>query len=355
MQIRKNHKISKKSGTIPGSLIHIGEQKAEKQKISIIDYDKDNFEEKEIENIEDCFPFKEKQSVTWINIDGLHNVESIGKLGSNFGIHPLILEDILNTGQRPKTEDFEDHLFMVLKMLKLNEKNSEIDVEQVSIILGNNFVISFQECEGDVFTNIRERIRKNKGRIRKMEADYLAYSLIDAVVDNYYFILENFGEKIEILEDNLINSPEPDTLEQIYKLKRTLIGLRKSVWPLRELILTLTREESKLITAKTGIYFRDVYDHTIQVIDTIESYRDMVAGMLDIYLSSVSNKMNEVMKVLTIFAAIFIPLTFIAGIYGMNFQFLPELAWKWAYPCWWILVIAIGGGMLVYFKKKKWL
>jgi len=355
MRKKNNFKISKKAGSIPGSMIHLGEKKTEKLKITIIDYDKENFEEKEVSNIEECFKFKEKPSVTWINIDGLHDVETIEKLGNNFGFHPLILEDIVNTQQRPKTEDFDDYLFIVLKMLRINDISSEIEAEQISIILGENFVISFQEYEGDVFTNVRERIRKNKGRIRKLKADYLSYSLVDAIVDNYFAILENYGEKIEYLENNLIKSPEPDTLEQIYKLKRTFLSLRKSVWPLRELIVFLTRGESELIAEKTSIYFRDVYDHIIQIIDTIESFRDMVTGMLDIYLSSVSNKMNEVMKVLTIFAAIFIPLTFLAGIYGMNFDVLPELHWKWSYLYWWISVIIVAGGMLFYFKKKKWL
>ncbi len=356
MKKQKNKvRLSNNAGTIPGTLIHIGEKKTENQKVTIFDYDTNELIEKEIVNMDELLTFREKPTVTWINIDGLHEVKTIEKIGSIFEIHPLVLEDILNTKQRPKTEDFTDYVFIAMKMLSLDKNNMDIISEQFSMILGKNFVISFQEFEGDVFKNVRDRIRTAKGRIRRMKSDYLTYSLVDAIIDNYFGILENFGEKIETLEDIIIESPQSDTLEEIYKLKRTFINLRKSVWPLRELISSIIRDESELFTSKTNIYFRDVYDHTIQVIDTIESYREMVSGMLDIYLSSMSNKMNEIMKVLTIFAAIFIPLTFLAGIYGMNFKFLPELNWKWAYPVWWILALVIGIGMLLYFKKKKWL
>ncbi|MFB0509709.1 MAG: magnesium/cobalt transporter CorA, partial [bacterium] len=303
--------------------------------------------------IEECFPFKDKPTVTWINIDGIHKVEVIEKIGNCFNLHPLILEDILNTGQRPKIEDFGEHIFLVLKMLYYLEK--EITIEQVSLILGPNFVISFQEREGDVFNNIRERIRNNKGRIRKMGADYLAYSLLDAIVDGYFVILEKVGEEIEDIEEKLIKNPTPKTVQIIHNLKREMISLRKSVWPLREVVGVLERGESALIKKTTGIYLRDVYDHTIQVIDTIETYRDMISGMLDIYLSSISNRMNEVMKILTIIATIFIPLTFIAGIYGMNFRFMPELGWRLGYPAVLFIMVIIGIVMLFYFRRKKWL
>ncbi|MDH4221997.1 MAG: magnesium/cobalt transporter CorA, partial [candidate division Zixibacteria bacterium] len=238
-----------------------------------------------------------------------------------------------------------------------NDKNTEIVIEQISLILGSNFVISFQEgIEGDVFNPLRERIRAGKGRIRQLGTDYLAYSLIDAVVDNYFIILEKLGEKIESREEELVTNPTPETLQTIHNLKREMIFLRKSVWPLRELISKLEREESSLIHESTGLYLRDVYDHTIQVIDTVETYRDMLSGMLDIYLSSVSNRMNEVMKVLTIIATIFIPLTFVAGIYGMNFEFMPELKWHWVYPwAFWLVIAGITGFLVFYFKRKKWL
>jgi magnesium transporter len=344
---------SVKGGLPPGTLVHIGERKTEKTRITIIDYDETQFEEKQAKRIEECFPFKDKPTVTWINIDGIHQVEIIEKLGSHFGLHPLLLEDILNTEQRPKMEDFGDYIFVVLKMLYHNE--AEIEAEQVSLIFGSNFVISLQEREGDVFDPIRERIRKGKGRIRKAGADYLAYALLDAIVDNCFLILETLGERIEDTEQQLAANPVPETLQLIRKLKKGMIFLRKAIWPLREVVSGLERCESVLIHESTGAYLRDVYDHTIQVIDTVESYRDMVSGMLDIYLSSISNKMNEVMKVLTIFAAIFIPLTFVAGIYGMNFRFMPELGWQWGYPMILIVMGSIAAGMLNYFRRKRWL
>jgi len=348
-------RISKTSGHMPGELVHVGEKKIDKVKITVIDYDVGNFQEKEVKNIEEVFPFKETPTVTWVNIDGLHEVDIIEKIGNNFQMHPLTLEDIVNTSQRPKYEDFDKYIFVVLKMLMLDDAKKEIISEQVSLIFGFDFVISFQEREGDVFNPIRERIRKAKGRIRKMGADYLAYSLLDAVVDNYFSILEKLGEKIEDMEEELVTNPMPQTLQAIHNLKRDTIFLRKSVWPLREVISSLERGESKLIKKGTHIFLRDVYEHTIQVIDTIETFRDMVSGMLDIYLSSVSNKMNEIMKVLTIFAAIFIPLTFIAGIYGMNFEFMPELKWKWGYFYLLGLMAVVGFGMLFHFRRKKWM
>ena len=346
---------SKSRGLPPGSLVHVGEKKTEKVRISLIDYSVGKFEEKEINNVEECFSFKRKPSITWINVDGLHEVDVIEKLGKCFEIHPLVLEDILNTDQRPKIEDFDNYIFFILKMLYINEKTKEIHSEQVSLILGKNFVISFQESKGDVFDTVRERIRKGKGRIRKMGSDYLVYSLIDAVVDNYFSILEKIGDDVEGMENDVVTSPDPELLQKIYNLKREMIYLRKSVWPLREVINGLLREESKLIKNSTQIFLRDLYDHTIQTIDTIETFRDMISGMLDIYMSSVSNKMNEIMKVLTIFAAIFIPLTFIAGIYGMNFQYMPELSIQWAYPAVWIIIIIVTATLLAYFKHRKWL
>jgi magnesium transporter len=348
-------KSSKSRGLPPGSMVHIGERKTDKVKISLIDYSVGKYDEKEITNIEDCFPFKNRSSVTWINVDGLHEIDIIEKLGNSFDIHPLVLEDIVNTDQRPKMEDYEKYIFFVLKMLLIDDKTNMIHSEQISIILGQNFVISFQEAIGDVFDHVRERIRKGKGRIRKMGADYLAYALIDAIIDNYFIILEKIAEKVESLEEDLVSNPTSDILQHIYNLKREIIYLKKSVWPLREVINGLLREESDLIKDTTNIYLRDLYDHAIQVIDTIESYRDMVSSMLDIYMSSVSNKMNEVMKVLTIFAAIFIPLTFIAGVYGMNFQHMPELSVPWAYPAVWIVIIGVGVSLLAYFKHKKWI
>ena len=352
---RKIKRQSKTAGLPPGTLVHVGERKTEEVRITFMDYDEHDFQEKQVSNIEDCFPFKNTSTVTWINIDGLHNTEIIEKLGREFELHPLILEDILNTGQRPKFEDVDNYVFTVLNMLSYDEPNQTTQAEQVSLVLGANFVISFQESIGDVFEQIRDRIRNSKGRIRKMGSDYLTYALLDAIVDNYFLILEKFGEKIEYMEEGLVSEPTEKTLQQIHAIKREMVFLRKSVWPLRELINSLVRSESKLIKESTGIYLRDVYDHTIQVIDTVETFRDMVSGMLDIYLSSISNRMNAVMKVLTIIATIFIPLTFVAGIYGMNFKYMPELDCKWGYPIVLIVMAVAGGAMLIYFKRKKWL
>jgi len=348
-------KSSNKRGLSPGTVVYVGEEKTEKVKITVMDYHETHFVEQELTKVEECIPFKAKPTVTWINIDGIHEVDIIEKIGKDFDLHPLLLEDIVNTGQRPKIEDFGPYLFIVLKMLFYDDQEEEVNAEQVSIILGENFVISFQERKGDVFNPIRERIRNAKGRIRKMGADYLAYALLDAIVDGYFTILEKIGEDVENKEEDLVIHPKPATLQKIHNLKRETIFLRKSVWPLREVINGLQRGESALIQDTTQMYLRDVYDHTIQVIDTVETFRDILSSMLDLYLSSISNNMNEVMKVLTIFAAIFIPLTFIAGVYGMNFKYIPELEWQWGYPLVWLIMLAVGVSMLAYFRKKKWI
>ena len=336
--------------------MHIGEKKRDEVRITVIDYDPEGFQEKQITAIDECFLFREKPSVTWINVDGLHQPEIIQKLGDCYGFHPLVLEDILNTGQRPKLEDYTEYLYIVLKMLYPDAAGRGIVIEQISLVVGDNFIISFQEgIEGDVFGPLRERISHDKGRIRKMGADYLAYSLIDAVVDSYFGILERLGEEIEDTGDRLVTDSAVETLQTIHFLKRELIFLRKAVWPLREVVSGLERGESPLMRDTTRIYMRDVYDHTIQIIETVETFRDMVSGMIDIYLSGVSNRMNAIMKVLTIIATIFMPLTFLAGVYGMNFKHMPELDWQWGYPALWCVMIAIGISMLIYFRRRKWL
>lgn len=348
-------RAAKELGLPPGTPVYVGERKDEKVRISVLDYDELKCDEKEVKEIEECYLFKDTSTVTWINIDGIHQVDLIEKIGRHFGLHPLIQVDIVNTEQRPKIEDFGSYIYVVLKMIYHDKNEDENKIEQVSLILGENFVISFQEKEGDIFNHVRERIRSGKGRIRKMKADYLAYVLLDAVVDNYFFVLEKTGEKIEELEDKVVSEPRPGTLQEIHKLKRGMIFLRRSVWPLREVISILERGESSLIQETSRIYLRDVYDHTIQVIDSVETFRDMLSGMHDTYLSSISNRMNEIMKVLTIIATIFIPLTFIAGIYGMNFRFMPELDWRWGYFAVWIVMIAVVVLMVFFFKRKKWL
>jgi len=345
------HKQSKVAGLAPGTLVHIGEQRIAKPIMSSIQYDASSIEERPLENLDIS---SIKTGVRWVNIDGLHDTQLIASVGKQLSVHPLTLEDILNTGQRPKFEEMDDYLFAVLKMIYIDSETHELQIEQVSIILKENEVISFQEQTGDVFEQVRGRIRKKKGRIRDMGPDYLFYTLIDAVVDHYFSVMEVFSDRIEGIEDKLITSPMSDDLQEIYMLKRQLLLVRKAAWPLREAISTLHKSEHDLLHKDTSIYFRDVYDHTIQTIDTIETLRDMISGMLDVYLSSVSNKMNEVMKVLTIFAAIFIPLTFIAGIYGMNFKYMPELDWSYGYFTVLGIMFIVCAIMLLYFKRKHW-
>jgi magnesium transporter len=351
---------TQKIGLPPGTLVHVGDKKAKKAKITIIDYDQQKFNEITVEKVEDCFAYLENPTITWINVDGIHQLEIIEKLGSCFDLHPLVQEDIVNTGQRPKMENFEKYIFFVLNMFYYNEEINEIKSEQVSLILGPNFVISFQEEEGDVFDPVRKRLRNPKGKIKKEGADYLAYALMDVIVDNYFAVLEKVGEKIEELEKQLVDEPTQKTLTDIHGLKRELLILRKSVWPLREVLSNLTRTEPELITDNTRLYIRDVYDHTIQIMDTTDTYRDLLSGLIDLYMSSISNKMNQVMQVLTIIATIFIPLSFITGLYGMNFDQssspfnMPVLGWYWGYIFVWAIMIATVMIMIAYFKIKKW-
>jgi magnesium transporter len=347
-------KRSKKAGLVPGSLVHIGKRYAEKSKITLIRFDEFSIIEKEIAGAADLSTEKNQPGLTWINIDGLHDVQLLEEIGNIFGVHPLIMEDILNTDQRPKTEDFAEYIYIVLKTFH-NHSDENLNAFQVSIILGHNFVLSFQEKESSLFDPIRERLRGNKGRIRRSGADYLAHAVIDNIVDNYFILLENLEEKIEKLEDDLVKQTTPTRLETIHRLKREMIVLRKALWPLREAISSLQRSDSPLINESSVVYFKDVFDHIIAIIDTVDTYRDMLAGMLDIYLSSTSVKLNEVMKVLTIIATIFMPLTFLAGVYGMNFRYMPELAWHWGYFAIWAVMLIIAILMLIFFRRKKWL
>ena len=346
----------KQSGLPPGSLVHTGTKKIEKVAIDVTEYSEETFEEKRIEKAEDIFRYKESNLNSWINICGLHDTSVLEKIGNHFNIHSLVLEDILNTEQRPKLDDYESHLYCVLKSIEFDETPGEITSEQVSFVLNKNWLITFQERMPDCFDPIRERLRKSKGRIRKCGADYLMYTLMDLVVDNYFSVLEKIGDSIQDLEDELVTNPKNENLNTIYKLRRELLFLRKSVLPLREVLNTMVRDEFDQISEGTDVFIRDVYDHVIQVMDTIETYREMISGMLDTYLSSVSNRMNEVMKVLTIIATIFIPLTFIAGVFGMNFDHFPELHWRWFYPWgFWTTIIVLGIVMFLFFKRKKWI
>jgi magnesium transporter len=347
---------TKKVGSSPGTFVLVGEKKMEKTVITVMDYNESSYEFKEVEKVEDTFQYKENQNVTWINIYGLHEPEILEKVGNHFGIHQLVLEDIANTTHRPKMELYDNFIFIVLKMIWYNEENeNELHAEQISLIYGKNFVICFQERKGDIFQSIRERIKENQTRVRKSGADYLTYRIMDIIVDHYFLVLEKLGDQIENLDEDVINNPDKDTIQKIYGLKRQLIFLRKAIWPLRELASNITREENSLFKKTTFPFLRDLYDHTIQVIETLETYRDLVSGLLDMYMTTISNKMNEVMKVLTIIATIFIPLTFLAGIYGMNFEFMPELKWHYSYPILLIGMALIGLGMFIFFRKKGWL
>jgi magnesium transporter len=349
----KLRRLSKKAGLAPGTLVFTGAEKTDKVTIRVLDYDEKDYKEIQVENIEDIMPFKETNTVTWVDIRGLQDISVIEKLGQIFSIHPLVLEDVVHPIQRPKMEEFDTYIFFVLRMFYFDNEN--IVEEQISIILGENYVVTFQERPGDVFDPVRERIRSGTFRIRKSKSDYLLYTLIDAIVDNYFVILEKIGDTTEDIEDDLLANPSQDTLLEIQGLKRKIITLRRAIWPLREVMNGLDRTESELMKAVTKVYVRDVYDHTIQVIDTIENYREVLSSMLDIYLSSLSNSMNLVMKTLTIIATIFMPLTFIAGIYGMNFVYMPELKWKFGYLFVWVIISIVSVIMYVYFKRKKWL
>ncbi|NLJ49967.1 MAG: magnesium/cobalt transporter CorA [Candidatus Atribacteria bacterium] len=335
---------------------HIIESKKDKELFHIFNYSENQFQEMKTNLIDDVNNFRDSQSITWINVDGICQENILTKIGSIFGIHHLVLEDILDTTQRPKVEDYENYLYIVVKMIYNPNQSDEIISEQVSIILGDKFVISFQEeKKGDVFEEIRNRIRIGKGHLRKAGADYLVYSLLDAIVDNYFLMIEHIGDQLEELEDELVDHPSSKILSKIHFLKRNMINFRTSVWPMREVIGSLERRDFLFIKKSTIVYLRDIYDHITQLIETIETDRELISSMIDMYLSSINNRLNEVMKVLTMIATIFMPLSFIAGIYGMNFHFMPELQWNWGYP---VSLITMGGIaliMLFFFKKKKWL
>ena len=347
---------SQKAWASPGKLVHIGEKTLGTPLITAFCYNENTCTEHTPATAKDCFSLRKPGMLTWINIEGLHDTALIEQIGALFDIHPLVLEDIVNTDQRPKVDDMDGYLYIVMKMLDYSEAEGQIISEQVSIILGADYLISFQEgLQGDLFDPLRARIRSGKGRIRKMGTDYLAYALIDGTVDNYFVITEKISERIEELEESILSELDNQTIHTIHHLKLNMLTLKKYIWPMREIISSLAKGESDLIREATIIYLRDVYDHIIHAIDTVETTRDMLAGMLDIYLSSLSNRLNQVMKVLTIIATIFIPLTFIAGVYGMNFKYMPELDWQWGYPMAWCIMATVAGAMMLYFKRKKWL
>ena len=342
-------------GLPPGTPVFVGEQQSEAVKITLYDYDDAHTERRIVQSIEECFPYKDLPSVTWINVDGLHDVAMLERLAHDYGLHPLTIEDIVNTQQRPKVEFFDNYIALNLKMYTFDINTYELDIDHVSLVLGKNFVLTFQERQGDLFDAIRTRIQYNKGKIKKGGADYLAYSLLDAIVDGYFKVLDRIGDEIEDIEEKLFTNPESSILQDLHDLRQELIFFRKTVWPLRTIMNELDRQETELIEDSTSVYLRDLYDHVVQVIETLETFREMLSGHLEVYLSTISNKTNEIMKFLTIIGTIFIPLTFIAGVYGMNFKHMPELEWRWGYYLIWAVMIGIGVALLAYFRKKNWI
>lgn len=346
-------------GTSPGTLSHSSRGANPAYSISLIDYSKTEFTEQAITTAEDCQPYLNRQSVTWIDVTGEVSPATLMSLGEMFGLHALALEDVLNTGQRPKIEEYDDQLFIVMSSPRLTDNAIELD--QTSIFCGENYIVSFHSDTNNAFSEVRKRLRGNIGRLRKQNADYLLYALIDTIIDQGFPLLERFGEQLEEIEEQLLAKPNKNTLNAIHLAKRELLLTRKALWPQREVVNYLVREEHPFLDASTKLYFRDCYDHTVQIIDLLETYRDMTAGMLDVYLSSVSHKLNEVMKVLTLIATIFMPLTFIVGVYGMNFGnktnspwAMPELNWYYGYPLVWLLMILIAGAMIYLFKRRHW-
>lgn len=349
-------RVIKKPGSPPGTLIHTGEKRMDEVRIRVMDYDAGGLREREIprDELESCYPFRDSESVTWINVDGLHEPVVVEALGRHFGLHPLVLEDILSVGQRPKLEEYEGYIFVEVNMLQMGE-GFLVQDEQLSLVLGPGWILTFQERPGDVLDTVRERLRTSKGRIRERGADYLAYALIDAVVDSYFGVLERVGDQAERLEEEALGRPSPRTMHRIHEVRREVIVIRKSVWPVRDVLAGFLRHESPLVHDGTRVFLRDVYDHAIQAIDTVESLRDVAGSLMDLHLSTLGNRTNEVMKVLTIMATIFIPLTFIAGVYGMNFEFMPELEVWWAYPAVLGFMLGVALAMLMYFRRRGWI
>jgi magnesium transporter len=344
---------TEKIGSPPGTLIYTGEKRTDRIKITLIEYNDSEFFEDVYYDLSDCLSHVKPNMVKWINVEGLHKPELVEAIGKIYNIHPLTMEDIVHVDQRPKFEDFEHYVVAIMKMISYNK---EVESEQLAIILCEHTVISFQEPHiGDAFDIIRTRLRQGKGRVRKLDADYLAYALMDAVVDCYFTAIEKIGDKIEEIEEDIISNSDKKSLLQLYHLKREMIYLRKQVWPMRDLINNMIRSETTLINASSDMYLRDLSDHVTRIIDTVETYRDLLSGIMDIYLSSNANRMNEVMKVLTIMSSIFIPVTFIAGVYGMNFENMPELKTQNGYYIIWGVMLSIIIGLMIYFKRKKWM
>jgi magnesium transporter len=346
---------SASKGQRPGSLILIGNQKMEKPEIHLMDIESENLVERELKSIEEAIPCRDSSPVSWINIWGIHDTEMIRRMGEIFEIHPMTLEDMLDTDQRPRFEQGDDCDAIIMKMLQYRNPDKVIIAEQFTLILGKNYVITLQEKKGDVFNPVRERIRSTVKRTRFTDSEFLAYSLMDTIVENYMLITETLGSQVEAMEERLFDGPDPGLVEENHRLRTELSFLRKTVRPVREVMGQLLISESDMYDDKYRHYFTDLNDLVVQVTEAIELYSSMLTDHLNIYSTHISNRTNEVTKVLTIFASIFIPLTFLTGIYGMNFHFMPELAFKYSYPIFWCVALMIGIGLLIYFKRKDWL
>lgn len=346
---------SKAKGQVPGSLVFIGKQKMDAPLIQIMQYNSEFHSEEVVPDIETAFSKIDVKCVNWINVYGIHDLEMIKTVGEKFNIPSLLLEDMLNTDHRPRYDDGDTFDAFLLKMLRHESTTNQIHAEQISIVLGENYVLTLQERRGDVFNPVRERIRKSRGRICRKGNDYLAYVLMDTIVDNYTFLIENLGNKIEELEDRIFLKRDDSIVEQIYAYKTDLNFLRKNVRPVKDLMVSLLKSENSYFQEDNQNYLKDLFELVVQSTETIEMYNNLISDQLNIYNTNISNRMNEVMKVLTIFASIFIPLTFLAGIYGMNFEYIPELKYKYSYPIFWVVILIVIGILLIYFKRKKWL
>lgn len=348
-------KRAKKAGQPPGTAIYTGDKNNRPATVTVINYDANQYQERIVQEVKPG-EFKNEKGIIWINVEGLHDITLIEQIAHEFNLHPLTIEDILNVEQRAKVEEFDGYLFIALKVLQWDNKTNDFTIQQLSLILGEGFLLSFQELDTNLFDSIQTRLAKTANqRLRTHGSDYLAYRLIDTVIDEYFVVLERLGESIEKIEERIIASPTPQTIRIIYRLRRQLLFLRKAIWPMREAISHLLHVEDNFITPFTKVYLRDVYDHSVQTIDTLETFRDMLASLLDMYLSSITNRMSEIMKTLTIITTIFIPITAIASIYGMNFQYLPGLHWYWGFMITLGVMVAIAIAMLIYFRRKKWI
>ncbi|WP_347550603.1 magnesium/cobalt transporter CorA [Pseudalkalibacillus hwajinpoensis] len=351
-KLRRNR--TQKKGMPPGSLVYIGEEKTEEVTVSAIEFDDQDINEYNNISLDKLKSVIDSYKITWVNVNGVHNVQIVDEISKMIGLHPLTTEDILNTEHRPKIDFFEDHLLAIVKMLDLSATDTELDIEQVSFIMMEKTVITFQEKHGDLFDPVRLQLQESKGRIRKAGSDFLFYSLLDVIFDQYLIIMDEMDDRIADLEGMIMKEPDNHSLQDINEYKNTILQLKKTVWPVREVVNKLINRKVPYIKEDISFYLQDIHDHIVQANDMVETSRGQLYGLLDVYYSSLSMKMNEIMKVLTIVSTIFIPLTFIAGIYGMNFAYMPELDWPWSYPAVWIVMIIITAIMLVYFKRKNW-